>query len=493
MLSFKRIVLFCGSVLIAASVLATGPDMKNQAEKIPPAISQAVQKTDYASVRIKPFPAAVQCWTYRKFTFLETMDKVRALGIKFLQAYPGQPLGGDFKSQAFDHNLAAKTREAIKQKLREAGLSVVAYGVVNIGQNIDEMRKVFNFAREMGIGTIVCEPRPEDFDLIEKLVKEYNIRVALHNHPAPSRYAFPMVALENIKNRDERIGVCADTGHWMREGLKPTECLRLLEGRIIDVHLKDRSDFGKAPSAVDIAWGAGKAGVKEILAELTLQDYPGFLTVEYENEAEVMTPEPAIKKGFDYVSSVTYYRGYEQILKRYGWYYEKHGWNHYGPGYFELDEKSGVLKSQGGMGLLWYSVKKYKNFVLELDYKCSKPDTNSGIFIRIPEVIVSNDYIYNSFEVQINDAGQGIHKTGAIYDAEPPRFDASLPAGEWNHLKIICKDKKIQIELNGKLIVDWLAEPRGKIKSYSLEGYIGLQNHDSLSPIYFKNIFIKEL
>lgn len=173
--------------------------------------------------------------------------------------------------------------------------------------------------------------------------------------------------------------------------------------------------------------------------------------------------------------------------------YNKHGWNHYGPGYFILDAKTGELKSQGGMGLFWYSKRKFRDFVLELEFKCAQKNTNSGIFLRVPQIPVSDDYIYHAFEIQINDSGEGIHKTGAAYDAEAPIRDASKPTGEWNHFKITFQGNRIQVELNEVLVLDWEAEPRGKIKDFAREGYIGLQNHDSKSPVYFRNIYIKEL
>jgi sugar phosphate isomerase/epimerase len=463
------------------------------APPIPPDIAAQVEATDYQAVRIKPFPFAVQCWTYRKYTFYETIDRVKTLGVARLQAFPGQPLGNGDPKAVFDHNMPEELMTNVRARLREAGLRLVAYGVVDIGKTESSMRKVFDFARKMGIPIVVCEPQDDDFRLLDMLVKEYNLRIAIHNHPRPAKYALPMTALEHLKDMDPRIGVCADTGHWMREGLRPLECLRLLQGRIIDLHLKDRSDFGTGKSAEDVAWGSGKAEVRDILAEMTLQDYAGCLTMEYENEKEVATPEPAIRKSLAFVKSVTYYEGYEELLKRAGFLYEKHGWNHYGPGYFELDGRTGVLKSQGGMGLLWYSAKKFRDFVLELDYMCSRKDTNSGVFLRVPEVPASDDYIYHSFEIQIDDAGEGVHTTGAAYDAEAPQTGAARPAGEWNHFKITFAGRRLQVELNGKPVLDWQAEPRGKVKDFAAEGYIGLQNHDSQSPVYFKNIFIKEL
>ncbi len=456
---------------------------------------QAADK-NYAQVRIVRFPIAMQCWTYRKYTFYEAIEKTQALGIKYLQAYPGQVLSADEKDVLFDHKLNETQIKSIKEKLAAAGLEVTSYGVVDpseMGRTEESMRQVFDFAKKMGIRTIVAEPADGDFPILDKLVKEYDINIAIHNHAIPSKYAKPETVLAAIKGLDERIGASADTGHWMRSGIRPTDALGLLSGRIIDVHLKDLNDFGMGKNVVDVPFGQGKANIHDILAELTIQNYAGTLAVEYENEAEVMTPEPAVCKSLAYLKSITYYEDYQPLLKSDWGRYSKRGWNHYGPGHFELDEKTGVLKSQGGMGLLWSSVKKFKDFVLELDFKCAQKETNSGIFLRVPEVPTSDDYIYHSFEVQINDIGEGTEKTGAIYDAAAPSVFASRPTGEWNHMKITFQGKHIQVELNGTRVIDWDAEPRGKVKDFAGQGYIGLQNHDSIAPVYFQNIFIKEL
>jgi Domain of Unknown Function (DUF1080) len=185
--------------------------------------------------------------------------------------------------------------------------------------------------------------------------------------------------------------------------------------------------------------------------------------------------------------------GFEQILKQSNGRYEKHGWNHYGPGYFDLDPETGILTSHGGMGLFWYAVKEYGDFVLELEYKCADRNTNSGVFLRVPGVPTSDDYIYHSFEIQIDDAGEGIHATGAVYDAEAPRASASRAPGEWNHYRITFRGNRITVELNGTLVTDWEAEPRGKVRDFAPRGYIGLQNHDDRSPVYFRNVFVREL
>jgi len=186
-------------------------------------------------------------------------------------------------------------------------------------------------------------------------------------------------------------------------------------------------------------------------------------------------------------------QGFEQILKAQDGRYSKQGWNHYGPGYFDLDPETGVLTSHGGMGLFWYAVKEYANFVLDLEFKCADSTTNSGVFLRVPGVPSSDDYIYHSFEIQIDDAGEGIHQTGAVYDAEAPLELASLPPGEWNHYRITFDGDRIMVELNGKPVVDWMAEPRGKVEDFAAKGYVGLQNHDDRSSVQFRNIYVKEL
>jgi len=488
----RTITVLALAVVVVAAAAAPGGQAPPQIRHISPELQKAVAATDYAAVRIKKFPFASEAWTFRKFTFVETLAKLKELGVAAVEAFPGQALASEFPGARFGENMTAEQVAFVKDALKAAGVTLYGYGVVDIGRTEESMRKVFDFARKMGIRVLVCEPADDDFTLIERLVKEYNVKIALHNHPAPSKYNLPETVFNHVDGKDPRIGACADSGHWMRGMNDPREAFKLLQGRILDVHLKDRSDFGTAKGVDDVAWGSGQGYIRDLLAELTLQDYDGYLTMEYENEKEVGDPMPAFRGSMAYVKSVTYYRDYEQILARRGGGYEKHGWNHYGPGYFECDPKTGVLKGQGGMGLLWYG-RKLKDFVLECEFKCSTGTTNSGIFLRVPAVPVSDDYIYHAIEIQIDDASTGIHHTGAAYDIEAPQAPASKPTGEWNHFRIEFKGMHLKVELNGQPVMDWDAHPGGKVKDLSPEGYIGLQNHDSQSPPFFRSIYLKEL
>jgi sugar phosphate isomerase/epimerase len=126
----------------------------------------------------------------------------------------------------------------------------------------------------MGIKVLVTETKPNDVH--DKLCREYNIRVAQHNHP---RTWPPDQVLAASKGRCELIGACADTGHWMRAKYVPVETLRKLKGRVMHLHFKDLNEFGKAH---DVPWGTGKGDVKGMLAELKNQGYKGYLSIEYE-------------------------------------------------------------------------------------------------------------------------------------------------------------------------------------------------------------------
>ena len=226
-------------IMLAASLAGCGEPaeqaesstQKTAAEAEPELAFPVLERPAYDQIRIYDFPMAVQCWTFRKFTFMETLDKIKEMDVSYVEAYPGQTLSPENSNIAFDHNLEKSYREMVKRKLKENNLQLINYGVVGFENDEAAMKKVFDFAQNMGIRTIVTEPAFDDYSLLEKMVKKTGIHVAIHNHPEPSKYARPETVLEHIDGLDSRIGVCADTGHWMRTGVNPVEALRMLEGR----------------------------------------------------------------------------------------------------------------------------------------------------------------------------------------------------------------------------------------------------------------------
>ena len=103
-----------------------------------------------------------------------------------------------------------------------------------------------------------------------------------------------------VKDRDPRMGACADVGHWVRSGLNPVDCIRILKGRIFDSHMKDLTEFGNV-KAHDLPFGTGKSDIPGILAEYHAQGYPGPLHVEYEHNWETSLPE--IKQCLEFVKN----------------------------------------------------------------------------------------------------------------------------------------------------------------------------------------------
>ncbi|MBN2311160.1 MAG: sugar phosphate isomerase/epimerase [Candidatus Hydrogenedentes bacterium] len=232
-----------------------------------------------------------QAYSFKRFTFYEAVDKVASLGLHYIEAYPGQTLSAERPDVKFGPNMGAEVEQEVLAKLKAAGVQLVNYGVTGLMNDEAQCREVFEFAKRMGIETICSEPPEDAFDTIEPLCEEYGINVAIHNHPAPSRYWNPDKVLEVCAGRSERIGACADTGHWMRSGINPLEALKKLEGRIISFHFKDLNQMDK--DAHDVPWGTGQADVQALLTEIRRQGIEAVFSVEYEHNWENSLPEIA--------------------------------------------------------------------------------------------------------------------------------------------------------------------------------------------------------
>jgi len=243
-----------------------------------------------------------QAYTFNRYTFYEAIEKTASLGLHYIEAYPGQRLSKKKPNVRTDQNMPAADRKEMLKRLADAGIKLVNFGVVGLPNKEGAARRVFDFAKEMGIETIVSEPPFDAFDLVEKLCDEYQINVAIHNHPKPSRYWNPDTVLKVCKGRSKRIGACADTGHWMRSGLVPVEQIKKLRGRIISFHFKDLNKYGR--DAHDVPWGTGKANVRAILQEVRRQGLKAVFSIEYEYHWETSLPEIAqCVKYFDKVAA----------------------------------------------------------------------------------------------------------------------------------------------------------------------------------------------
>ncbi len=234
------------------------------------------------------FKLSIQAYTFNRFTFFEAVDKAHQAGIRYMEAYPGQKIGGPFDG-TIGTNMSQAEIDGVKEKLSEAGIELVAFGVTGLSAQPEESRRVFEWCSQMGIQVINTEAPASAFDTIEALCEEFGIKVGLHNHPEPSIYWDPKVVMAALEGRGPMMGACADTGHWLRSGLDPLECLKILEGRIVSMHFKDLNQKGR--QAHDVPWGTGVANVPALLAELKRQGFQGPMSIEYEHNWLESLPE----------------------------------------------------------------------------------------------------------------------------------------------------------------------------------------------------------
>ena len=452
----------------------------------------------------KDWKLGMQAYSFNRFTFFEAVDKTKALEMKYIEVFPGQTLSKENPDIRTNHDMSSEAKKLMKQKLREAGVELTCYGVVGLPNNEAECRKVFEFAKEMGIGTIVSEPPEDAFELIDRLCKEYRIGVAIHNHPKPSHYWDPDTVLKVCNGRSKWIGACADTGHWTRSGVDPLEAVKKLgaANRIISLHFKDLNEFGNRSAHV-VPWGTGVSKAQAILAELNRQSFKGAFSIEYEHNWLNSMPEISkcvafFRKNAAELSNVKFKDVFKKDISN-----ALRGGDAWAFG------ADGVLgPTPDGHGDIW-TKERYGNFILELDFKVPEGG-NSGVFIRGADL---KDWINTTIEIQIHATTDGARhgQCGAVYDCLSPSKDATKKPGEWNHYVITCLDNKIYVNLNGEDIIDmdlnqWTEagknpDPpvaagtknkfRDAYKDMPREGFIGFQYHGN--PVWFRNLKIKSL
>ncbi len=177
------------------------------------------------------------------------------------------------------------------------------------------------------------------------------------------------------------------------------------------------------------------------------------------------------------------------------------GWEHVGPGGFVIEHD--MLKPQGGMGLLWYAPEKIGNAIIRVVFKTVKNDSNSGVFIRIPEEPTEPWMPVNrGYEVQIDNGEDDYHVTGVLYSLTKAMARPQKPPGEWNTMEITLDGPRTIVVLNGEEVTDYSeGQPvPPKKKQYEPDrgprpemGYIGLQNHSDKDVVYFKEVAVKQI
>jgi sugar phosphate isomerase/epimerase len=219
-------------------------------------------------------------YTFNRLTFHETLQQVVDLGLNAVEGFEWQTLSGEHGEVQTNAGMPAAVRKELAQHLAGRGVSMVGLYCRNLDTEA-AARPVFQFAKDMGVEYLVAEPSFEAYDMLAELCPEYRLKLAVHNHPAPSRYFDPATTLKVVRDRGPWIGACCDTGHWVRSGFQPVEALKRLEGHIVSFHLKDVDRFGEE-SAVCVPWGTGAGDIGGILKEMHRQQWQGDFGIEYE-------------------------------------------------------------------------------------------------------------------------------------------------------------------------------------------------------------------
>ena len=240
------------------------------------------------------FKLGIQMWTFRMFSFSDALDKVDSSGIKNIEAFIGQNLGGGMTGK-YGLDMSPETLAKLKALLNKHGIQAVAMGVI-VPKNKTEWIKTFELAKNLGMSYITAEPIKSQWDLVDSLAGVYGIPVAIHDHPKPNMYWSPDSVLAAIQGH-AHIGSCADVGHWARNGLNPVDCLKKLEGHIIGVHLKDIVQFNN-PKANDTVVSKGVVDFPAVLAELKRQSFKGMLSIEHESNWYHNLPDVIFTKNY---------------------------------------------------------------------------------------------------------------------------------------------------------------------------------------------------
>ena len=238
-----------------------------------------------AAAEAQSFEAGVSAYSFRQGTAFEAIDKAQACGAEVIEFFLWQKLSPEHPDVILNQHLSDEHIAALKAKLGASGIRAVNAYFGDIGKTEEVARKLFAFAKKLGLRGLTGEPPADRFDLVERLVKEYDIQLCFHNHarnPDKPQYRNwdPDYLMGLMKGRDPRMGFSVDTGHITRSGMDPVAYLQTVKGRINSVHLKDVKE-AKLGSP-DLPYGQGLCNIPAVLDELKRQGFKGHVGVEFD-------------------------------------------------------------------------------------------------------------------------------------------------------------------------------------------------------------------
>ena len=245
----------------------------------------------------------IEAYTFHKYTLFEAIDKTARLGLPYMGGLSFQKVSKEIPGN-FDDKLTDDEMKQIRLKLDSAGICLLTYYFGRIPGDQTGCRKIFEFARKMGIETFISEPLPEALDTIEKFCDEYDINVAIHNHDRKGspQYWNPEGVLRVCRGRSKRIGACGDMGYWMRSGIDPVKAVKTLKNRLLTIQMHDLNEL--SGEGHDVPWGAGVGRTRQFIDQIhRLSIRPTMFGLEYSyNFFESM---PQIAKCIEFFNTVS--------------------------------------------------------------------------------------------------------------------------------------------------------------------------------------------
>src|SRR6266446_1186533 len=230
----------------------------------------------------------VTSYTFRKFSLDQAIAMTKEAGVKYIS----------LKDMHLPMKTTPAERQQVSKKIEDAGLVLMGGGVIYLKNKEDEIHAAFEYAKDAGMPTIICSPDPEALDTVEKMAKQYDLRIAIHNHgPTDKKYPSPLDVWRMVRDRDARMGLCIDVGHTVRIGVDPVAAIEQCASRLYDFHIKDVTQ--PTPQGKEIEVGRGVIDIVDVLKTLIKVKYAYDVELEYEPKPDA--PMPGIMESFGYL------------------------------------------------------------------------------------------------------------------------------------------------------------------------------------------------
>jgi len=230
----------------------------------------------------------ITTYTLRKFSLDQAIAMTQEAGLKYIS----------LKEMHLPLKSSREERIAARDKVKAAGLVLTGGGVIYLKNDEQEINNAFEYAKDAGMPTITCSPEPEALDKVETFAKQFNIRIAIHNHgPGDKRYPSALDVLRLIENRDRLMGICIDVGHTVRNGENPVSVIEQCAARLHDFHMKDVTAATAKGESIEV--GKGVIDIPGVLKALLRAKFKYNVALEYEAHAD--DPMPGVKASIQYI------------------------------------------------------------------------------------------------------------------------------------------------------------------------------------------------